>query len=386
MADNREEDLKSPSVAAVILAAGYSYRMKRFKPLLPLGSVRVIEKAVYAFQEAGIQDIRVVVGHRANELLPVLDGLKVQSVINKNYSEGMFSSVKEGVKSLSQDIDGFFLLPVDNPIIQQDTLSKLCQTFSTSRFGIVYPAFHGKRGHPPLISCRYINEILDWSGNGGLKNLLEFYEGDAINVELEDQGVLMDMDTPDDYRKMLTFMVSVLLPTEEECYDLLNTNNTPVNVIEHCKQVAELSCWLGKQLCEAGCVLNLELLKVSALLHDIAKGKDDHARAGAEIMVNYPEIAEIIAAHMDIILDPTQTITEKEIVYLADKLVKHNQIILLQDRFDELLERFKNKPETQKNIRQRFKNAHMIQTRIENILRKSLQNLSSQELRRDVNG
>jgi len=161
MADNREKDLKSPSVAAIILAAGYSFRMKRFKPLLPLGSVSVIEKAVHAFQEVGIQDIRVVLGHRANELLPVLEGLKVQSVINDNYAEGMFSSVKAGVKCLSQDIDGFFLLPVDNPMIQQNTLSKLYQTFSTGRFGIAYPAFHGKRGHPPLISCRYTNEILD---------------------------------------------------------------------------------------------------------------------------------------------------------------------------------------------------------------------------------
>ncbi|TGE39319.1 HD domain-containing protein [Desulfosporosinus fructosivorans] len=385
MAD-REKDLERPYVAAVILAAGYSFRMKSFKPLLPLGSVRVVEKAVHAFQEAAIQDIRVVLGHRANELLPVLEGLKVQSVINDNYAEGMFSSVKAGVKSLSQDIDGFFLLPVDNPIIQQNTLSELYQTFSTGKFGIVYPAFHGKRGHPPLISCRYANEILDWNGKGGLKNLLEYYEVDAVNVELEDRGVLMDMDTPEDYRKMLTYMASVPLPTEEECYKLLKMNNTPVKVIEHCKQVAGLSCWLGKQLCEAGYVLNLELLNTSAILHDIAKGKEDHARAGAEIMANYPEIAEIIASHMDIFLDATQAITEKEIVYLADKLVKNNRIILLQDRFKAVLKRFEGESQAQENIRQRFKNAQMIQTQIEYMLQKSLQNLSNLELRRDANG
>ena len=386
MLDNRERDLERPSVAAVILAAGYSFRMKSFKPLLPLGSVRVIEKAVHAFQEAGIQDIRVVLGHRANELFPILEGLKVQSVINDNYAEGMFSSVKAGVKSLNQDIDGFFLLPVDNPIIQQNTLSKLYQIFSTGRFGIVYPTFHGKRGHPPLISCRYTNEILDWNGKGGLKNLLEYYEVDAVNVELEDRGVLMDMDTPEDYRKMLKYAAEIPLPTEEECYKLLKIHNTPAKVMEHCKQVAGLSRWLGKQLCEAGCVLNLELLNTSALLHDIAKGKEDHSRVGAEIMANYPEIAEIIASHMDIFLDASQAITEKEIVYLADKLVKNNQIILLQDRFNAVLERFEDEPQTQENIRQRFMNAQMIQTQIEYMLQKSLQNLSNLELRRDANG
>jgi len=121
-------------------------------------------------------------------------------------------------------------------------------------------------------------------------------------------------------------------------------------------------------------------------LHDIAKGKEDHSRVGAEIMANYPEIAEIIASHMDVFLDASQAITEKEIVYLADKLVKNNQIILLQDRFNAVLERFEDEPQTQENIRQRFMNAQMIQTQIEYMLQKSLQNLSNLELRRDANG
>jgi len=133
---------------------------------------------------------------------------------------------------------------------------------------------------------------------------------------------LMDMDTPEDYQKMLTYMASVPLPTEE-CYKLLKMNNTPVKVI---------------------------------------------------------------ASHMDIFLDPTQAITEKEIVYLADKLVKNNQIILLQDRFKTVLERFKDEPQVQQNISQRFKNAQMIQTQIEYMLQKSLQNLSNLELRRGANG
>lgn len=381
MAVELNQTSSKPSVAVIILAAGYSFRMKRFKPLLPLGSVRAVEKAVYSFQEAGFRDIRVVLGHRANELHPVLEGLGVQRISNDNYADGMFSSVKKGIASLTQEVDGFFLLPVDNPIIQKETLFKLYETFNLGKLGIVYPAFQGERGHPPLISSQYKDKILSWNGDGGLKRLLEYYQEDSVDVETGDPGVLMDMDTPEDYRKMLEYVGCVSLPTEDECYELLRVNNTPAKVIEHCKQVAWLSCFLGRQLVQAGCALNLELLKTAALLHDIAKGKANHAQAGAKIMHKYPQIADIIASHMDITLDSAQALSEKEIVYLADKLVANDQIIPLQERFKVALERHRNEPEIRENVRQRFDNAFVIQARMEQVLKKQIINLCRLELR-----
>lgn len=91
----------------------------------------------------------MVVGHRANELCPVLDRLGVQTIVNPNFSEGMFSSVTAGVKSLLPTVKGFFLLPVDNPIVNRETLEKLQSTFFTTEFGIIYPTYQGMRGHPP---------------------------------------------------------------------------------------------------------------------------------------------------------------------------------------------------------------------------------------------
>ncbi|WP_298199149.1 DVU_1551 family NTP transferase, partial [Desulfosporosinus sp.] len=300
--------------------------------------------------------------------------------------EGMFSSVKTGIASLTQEVDGFFLLPVDNPIIQKETLFKLYETFNLGKFGIVYPSFQGERGHPPLISCRYTDQILSWNGDGGLKRLLEYYQADSVDVETGDPGVLMDMDTPEDYQKMLEYVGCVSLPREDECYELLRVNSTPAKVIEHCKQVAWLSCFLGRQLVQAGCALNLELLKAAALLHDIAKGKANHAQAGAKIMHKYPQIADIIASHMDITLEADQALSEKEIVYLADKLVANDQIIPLQERFKVALERYRNEPEIREKVRQRFDNGVVIQARMEQVLKKHIINLCRLELRRDANG
>lgn len=99
---------RKSKITAIILAAGFSSRMKSFKPLLPLGSASVIEIAVRSFQEAGFKDIRIVLGHRAGELIPVCNALHVQWIFNEHYAEGMFSSVKAGVISLGPEVEGFF--------------------------------------------------------------------------------------------------------------------------------------------------------------------------------------------------------------------------------------------------------------------------------------
>jgi len=370
-----EQDQGKDSLAAIIVAAGYSFRMKRFKPLLALGGSTVLEKAVYSFQKAGIKDIRVVVGHRANELYPILDKLGVQAIFNPNFSEGMFSSVAAGVKSLGPETAGFFLLPVDNPLIKQDTLEKLQDTFFSIQFGIIYPTYQGRRGHPPLISHHYVKKVLNWHKPGGMKALLEEYEYDVSEVEVIDPGIMLDMDTPEDYDQILKYCGDIQIPSEEECYTIIERANTPVRVIKHCQLVAQLSCALGNYLIRSGCQLNLQLIRAAALLHDLAKGEPQHALVGAGMLVDYPEVAGIVAEHMDICLTPDRPLTEKEIVYLADKLVMADQIVPLQDRFAGPLEQHKNDQEILGKIRRRFSNAERIQTRIEQIIKRPLQEI-----------
>lgn len=359
------------SLAAIIVAAGYSFRMKRFKPLLSLGESTVLEKAVHSFLKGGIRDIRVVVGHRGNELYPVLDRLGVQTIVNHNFSKGMFSSVRSGVESLSPVVKGFFLLPVDNPMVTGDTLEKLQHAFFTTEFGIIYPLYQGERGHPPLISCRYVNNVINWNEPGGMRALLEQYEHDSLDVQVEDPGVLLDMDTPEDYQQMLRYCGHNEVPTEEECYAIIKNAGIPVKVLNHCKQVARLSSAMGNYLNRgAGCQMNLELILAAALLHDLAKGEPNHAQVGAKMLINYPEVAEIVAEHTDICLNQTsQALTEKEIVYLADKLVIDDRIISLQARFSGLLEQYKSNQEVLRKIKLRLSNAQRIQDKIEQIIK-----------------
>lgn len=197
----RNEALKK-DLAAIILAAGYSSRMKLFKPLLPLGSSTVIENSIDSFLEAGIENITVVIGFQANKLIPVLEHKGVKWIYNEKFSEGMYSSIIAGVKSLPSHVKGFFLLPADIPLVKWETIDSLVEGYRQSNQSIIYPTFLERRGHPPLISSCLFPEIIKYDGSGGLKALLNKYEDQAYYVEVEDGGTIFDIDTYEDYLKL----------------------------------------------------------------------------------------------------------------------------------------------------------------------------------------
>jgi len=194
-------------VAALILAAGYSSRMGVLKPLVRIGGLTLVEMAVSLFLRAGVQDIRVIVGHRAQEILPTVDRLGAGRTYNPFYSEGMFCSVLAGVSDLGPDVEAFFVLPVDIPLVKPETVARLYMAYQSSRAGIVYPRFKGSRGHPPLISKGYVAPDLPRDLPGGLKALLRRYEKDSLDIDVEDEAILMDCDTQEDYLRLCAYIL-----------------------------------------------------------------------------------------------------------------------------------------------------------------------------------
>ena len=72
--------------SAVILSAGFSVRMGEFKPLMKLGGMTALERAIRLFQDAGLHRIQVVVGHRASEVTPIVERLGACAVVNAVYA------------------------------------------------------------------------------------------------------------------------------------------------------------------------------------------------------------------------------------------------------------------------------------------------------------
>jgi len=190
-------------ITALVLAAGYSSRMVDFKPLLKFGAKTVVERVVSVFMEAGILDVRVITGHRQHDLEPLLERLGVRWTRNENYKEGMFSSVRAGLIALEEDQAGFFVMPVDVALVRSDTILELFRAFQESSKRICYPNFSGRRGHPPLISTKYREEILQWDKPGGLGAFLKQKQSHALDVQVSDEAILLDMDTQEDYKNLL---------------------------------------------------------------------------------------------------------------------------------------------------------------------------------------
>ncbi|MFC1669872.1 HD domain-containing protein [Spirochaetota bacterium] len=141
---------------------------------------------------------------------------------------------------------------------------------------------------------------------------------------------------------------NIKIPTEEECYSIIKKHNMLANIIEHSKQVMRVSVALVDNLIDST-IVNRELIIAAALLHDIAKtetlksGELRHDRMGAKIMADlgYNEIAEIVDSHVIFeSFSPGGKLEEREIIHYADKRVMHNRIVTIDERINDIQERY----------------------------------------------
>jgi molybdenum cofactor cytidylyltransferase len=191
-------------VVAVVLAAGKAERMGRLKQLLPFGQKTVLETVVDTLLATSVAEILVVLGHRAEDVQAVLSGRNVSSTVNPNYEKGMFSSVLCGLDTLPQDADGMMMLLGDQPQIRASVVNAVLDRFQVTDKGIVIPEVQGHRGHPVIIDIhRYGPAIRSLDGAEGLKPVVRGFPDDTEIVRLDDESILRDMDTPEDYEREL---------------------------------------------------------------------------------------------------------------------------------------------------------------------------------------
>ncbi|MFH1136834.1 MAG: NTP transferase domain-containing protein [Pseudomonadota bacterium] len=322
--------------AALILAAGYSSRMKAFKPLLPLGDATVLEQAARPFLLDDKIETLVVTGCRAGELRPVLKRNGLGEVFNPEFDRGMFSSVKAGVKALPRGTAAFFVLPVDIPLARPFTIGKLLKKFEEEAPRLIYPTFRGRAGHPPLIAADLAGPILAWNGDGGLKGALASFRDEALYLETPDRNILFDMDQPDEYQAMLDRWSRRGRPTREEAAMILESAGLPPPALGHCRATARLAEGLALALNRTGPpTLDLDLIHAAALLHDLGKGRPNHAQAGAARLdeMGFFEIAPLVKSHSDPVLELADEVTALEVIYLADKMLMGEEIVPPVERF-----------------------------------------------------
>jgi len=383
------EDLSIPeamnksatNISTIILAAGFSSRMGRFKPLMKLGEKTVVERVISLYQAAGIKDICVVVGYRGEEIRKALTSYGVRIVVNRDFEKGMYTSIIEGVRNLPASTQAFFINPVDIPLIRVPTIKTLIRAFQENSARIFYPRFNGRRGHPPLIDAELAQGIIAWKKEGGLRSFLEERNDLALDVPVADERVLSDLDTVEDFRLLQARLKEEGIPTPAECRMLMKEiQHLPESVITHCRVVAAMAGFLTVAVSRTGVKLNERLVRAAALVHDIARKEEPHALIGARLLDSwgFSKVAEIVAVHLDIQVQEKGPINEAEMVYLADKLVAGDQPIDLDQRFQQKIKKYGQDPQMAKAIRVRWDNARRIKAKVEHITGIPLRSLLDQ--------
>ncbi len=368
---------------AVILASGFFGRMKEFKPLYSFGDGTLIEHFLQLLRPLGFREIIVVTGHQADRLREHLDGTGCRVVYDDFFHLGFYRSVQAGVASLRGDNEGFILLPVDIPLVRPETVVQLLENFSTGDADVLFPSFGESRGYPPVISSNLKSYLLDWHGQGALKGALDDFAvrhpKRVQTLAVADEGVLLSMDTDSDYRKLRQRLARQGLPTLRECQEILHLAKTPQWATRHGQVVAAVALGIGKAMNVGrnGNSLDLEQIERAALVHDLAKGLPRHEMEGGRILLKmgFNQIANIVAAHEDLLLSDTAPISEWEVVYMANKLINGINPVTLDEYFQEMLERYPDDENARGQLVSRMENARIVQKRIESEIGFSLYDL-----------
>lgn len=198
----------SPQIAAIVLAAGRSRRMGQPKMLLPLGRTTVLGQVLTAFGGAGIHEIVVVTGaerEKVEGLVAALTGnLPVRCIFNPAYESGeMLSSLQCGLAGLGPGVDAALVGLGDQPRVETRSVRSIVAAFEASHARIVVPSFEMRRGHPWLV------ERSLWAGLAALqpsqtpRTFLDAHASEIHYVNMDTPTVLEDLDTPEDYQRLI---------------------------------------------------------------------------------------------------------------------------------------------------------------------------------------
>ncbi|MBI2361289.1 MAG: nucleotidyltransferase family protein [Deltaproteobacteria bacterium] len=193
-------------VVAVVLSAGESRRMGSPKALLRFAGKTFLEHIVASLAQTKVERMIVVVGRDAEEIRSKLARLPVTWVVNNDYAKGQLSSLVTAIRRLQEEgavIDGILVHLVDHPLISPELVDRMIARFYESKKLIVLPRHKGKRGHPVIFSKDLFAELMSAPLEQGAKAVVHAHRGDTLEVETDEAGITVDIDTQDEYRKLI---------------------------------------------------------------------------------------------------------------------------------------------------------------------------------------
>jgi molybdenum cofactor cytidylyltransferase len=189
-------------VSAIVLAAGMSRRMGTPKQLLRMGGETILERTLRNVRTSAVSEIVLVLGHAAADVEKEISSERVKIVHNQEYQQGMGTSLRTGLAAVNPETNAALVVLADQPFVRPETLNKLIACHEESRPQIIIPLYKGFRGNPVLLDRVVFPELSALSGDVGCRAIFGSHTENIRKLEVDDVGILLDIDSPEEYRKL----------------------------------------------------------------------------------------------------------------------------------------------------------------------------------------
>jgi molybdenum cofactor cytidylyltransferase len=198
-------------IPALVLAAGKSSRMGRTKALLSVGSSgeTFLHRIIRVLREGGADAVVVVIGGDAAAVRASLprDDAQISAVENPRYEEGQLSSLLVGLAAAEQrhdNVEAVMMTLVDLPLISAATVRAVRDAFLANPGApLVRPRRGGRHGHPVIFNRSIFGELRRADPSTGAKPVVHAHAAEEVNVDVDDEGAFIDIDTPQDYDRFI---------------------------------------------------------------------------------------------------------------------------------------------------------------------------------------
>lgn len=192
-------------IKAVILSAGSGTRLGCPKAFLPYRNHTFIEEIYEHLHTLGLTKIAIVTTGAQHKALRRLSLADVEIIINLTPHLGQFSSIKLAVITAEKYLRALLVIPVDHPAVRRETYSALIRRcFTTASNKIIIPAYNGERGHPVIIPSWLFPKIKSAPVNTTLRDIIEENSEKIEILHLSDPGIILNVNTPEDYQRLLS--------------------------------------------------------------------------------------------------------------------------------------------------------------------------------------
>jgi CTP:molybdopterin cytidylyltransferase MocA len=190
-------------MVALILAGGKSQRFGSPKVLARFNGIPFLRLMRQNLQQAGMENIVLVLGHRAGQILPVLpDRGTFKIVVNADYEQGQFSSLRRGIQALGKTNEAVLMCLIDQPHITPGTYRTLLEAHRENPQAIIIPTFRERGGHPVVLPAALFPSVLAAPQTATLRDILREHSEMLLRLSVDDAGILDDIDTPEDLKRL----------------------------------------------------------------------------------------------------------------------------------------------------------------------------------------